>query len=122
MVARARTDLYNLFSGWDPVARMKATFVIDAIAVDMSIIKPSRERVVPIGGIAHAGQTRVHGTLVDGNGAARIEAEASPEPSSASGSHMSHPPTRIRGEPPPRPAVAFLGPTAPGSRDLTSPH
>ena len=41
--------------GWDSVARMKATSVIDTVAVDMTIINADHQRLVPIGGIAHAG-------------------------------------------------------------------
>jgi DMSO/TMAO reductase YedYZ molybdopterin-dependent catalytic subunit len=41
--------------GWDKGARMKATSVIDTVAVDMTIINADRRRLVPIGGIAHAG-------------------------------------------------------------------
>jgi len=41
--------------GWDKVARMTATSVIDTVAVDMTIINADRRRLVPIGGIAHAG-------------------------------------------------------------------
>jgi DMSO/TMAO reductase YedYZ molybdopterin-dependent catalytic subunit len=41
--------------GWDSVARMKATSVIDTVAVDMTIINADQQRLVPIGGIAHAG-------------------------------------------------------------------
>ena len=41
--------------GWDKDARMKATSVIDTVAVDMTIINADRRRLVPIGGIAHAG-------------------------------------------------------------------
>jgi DMSO/TMAO reductase YedYZ molybdopterin-dependent catalytic subunit len=41
--------------GWDKVARMNATSVIDTVAVDMTIINADHRRLVPIGGIAHAG-------------------------------------------------------------------
>jgi DMSO/TMAO reductase YedYZ molybdopterin-dependent catalytic subunit len=41
--------------GWDRVAQMHATSVIDTVAVDMTIIRPDRRKLVPIGGIAHAG-------------------------------------------------------------------
>jgi DMSO/TMAO reductase YedYZ molybdopterin-dependent catalytic subunit len=46
---------YWVVRGWDKVARMKATSVIDTIAVDMTIISADRRKLVPIGGIAHAG-------------------------------------------------------------------
>jgi hypothetical protein len=34
---------------------MKATSVIDTVAVDMTIIRADKQKLVPIGGIAHAG-------------------------------------------------------------------
>lgn len=46
---------YWVIRGWDKVARMKATSVIDTIAVDMTIISADRRKLVSIGGIAHAG-------------------------------------------------------------------
>ncbi len=46
---------YWVVRGWDKVARMKATSVIDTIAVDMAIIGADHKKLVPIGGIAHAG-------------------------------------------------------------------
>ncbi|MCL5279869.1 MAG: molybdopterin-dependent oxidoreductase [Planctomycetes bacterium] len=46
---------YWVVRGWDKIAQMKATSVIDTVAVDMTIIDASREVLVPIGGIAHAG-------------------------------------------------------------------
>ncbi|MGZ4964962.1 MAG: molybdopterin-dependent oxidoreductase, partial [Limisphaerales bacterium] len=36
-------------------ARMKATSVIDTVAVDMTIVAADQKKLVPIGGIAHAG-------------------------------------------------------------------
>ena len=41
--------------GWDKLAQMHSTSVIDTVAVDMTIIGPDRRKLVPIGGIAHAG-------------------------------------------------------------------
>jgi hypothetical protein len=41
--------------GWDRAARVNATAVIDAVAVDMTIIDADHRRSVPIGGIARAG-------------------------------------------------------------------
>jgi DMSO/TMAO reductase YedYZ molybdopterin-dependent catalytic subunit len=41
--------------GWDKVAQMHATSVIDTVAVDMTIIGADQRKLVPIGGIAHAG-------------------------------------------------------------------
>jgi DMSO/TMAO reductase YedYZ molybdopterin-dependent catalytic subunit len=46
---------YWVQRGWNKVAQMHATSVIDAIAVDMTIIGADRSKLVPIGGIAHAG-------------------------------------------------------------------
>ncbi|HUK99564.1 MAG TPA: molybdopterin-dependent oxidoreductase [Nitrospirota bacterium] len=46
---------YWVVRGWDKVAKMKATSVIDTIAVDMTIISADQKKLVPIGGIAHAG-------------------------------------------------------------------
>jgi DMSO/TMAO reductase YedYZ molybdopterin-dependent catalytic subunit len=46
---------YWVKRGWDKVARMKTTSVIDTIAVDMTIIDADQKKRVPIGGIAHAG-------------------------------------------------------------------
>jgi DMSO/TMAO reductase YedYZ molybdopterin-dependent catalytic subunit len=46
---------YWVVRGWDKVAKMKATSVIDTIAVDMTIIDADQKKLVPIGGIAHAG-------------------------------------------------------------------
>ena len=54
---------YWVIRGWDKVATMKATSVIDTIAVDMTIISADRRKLVPIGGIAHAG----------GRGISRVE-------------------------------------------------
>jgi hypothetical protein len=46
---------YWVVRGWDEVARMKATSVIDTVGTDMNIIRADRGTPVPIGGIAHAG-------------------------------------------------------------------
>ena len=45
---------YWVRRGWDEVARVKSTSVIDAVAVD-AIIRDGNERRVPVGGIAWAG-------------------------------------------------------------------
>jgi DMSO/TMAO reductase YedYZ molybdopterin-dependent catalytic subunit len=45
--------------GWDKDARMKATSVIDTVAVDMTIINADPRRLVSIGGIAHAGAREI---------------------------------------------------------------
>ena len=42
--------------GWDQVAEMKATSVIDVVGMDMDVIHAGQSKmIVPIGGIAHAG-------------------------------------------------------------------
>jgi DMSO/TMAO reductase YedYZ molybdopterin-dependent catalytic subunit len=46
---------YWVVRGWDKTAQMKATAVIDTVAVNMTIIDANRKVLVPIGGIAHAG-------------------------------------------------------------------
>jgi DMSO/TMAO reductase YedYZ molybdopterin-dependent catalytic subunit len=46
---------YWVVRGWDRVARMKATSVIDTIAADEIITEQGGQGLVPIGGIAHAG-------------------------------------------------------------------
>ena len=48
-------DGYWVTRGWDREAHMKATSVIDTVAVNMMIGQASRETLVPVGGIAHAG-------------------------------------------------------------------
>jgi DMSO/TMAO reductase YedYZ molybdopterin-dependent catalytic subunit len=46
---------YWVHRGWNKVAQMHATSVIDTVAVDMTIVGADRNKLVPIGGIAHAG-------------------------------------------------------------------
>lgn len=46
---------YWVERGWNKVAQMRATSIIDAVAVDMAIIGADQRKLVPIGGIAHAG-------------------------------------------------------------------
>ena len=46
---------YWVKRGWDKVAQMKSTSVIDVVAMDMTIIQGGQEKLIPIGGIAHAG-------------------------------------------------------------------
>jgi DMSO/TMAO reductase YedYZ molybdopterin-dependent catalytic subunit len=48
-------DGYWVARGWDKDARMKATSVIDTVAVDMMIGQATGDTRVPVGGIAHAG-------------------------------------------------------------------
>lgn len=46
---------YWVRRGWDRDALMRATSVVDTVAVDMMIIDADESMLVPIGGIAHAG-------------------------------------------------------------------
>jgi hypothetical protein len=46
---------YWVERGWNRMAQMQATSVIDTVAVDMSIIGADQQKLVPVGGIAHAG-------------------------------------------------------------------
>lgn len=46
---------YWVKRGWNKVAQMHATSVIDTVAVDRTIIGAGHRKMVPIGGIAHAG-------------------------------------------------------------------
>jgi DMSO/TMAO reductase YedYZ molybdopterin-dependent catalytic subunit len=46
---------YWVIRGWDREARMEATSVIDTVALDSVTTAPDGRRLVPIGGIAHAG-------------------------------------------------------------------
>ena len=62
-------DGYWVERGWDEIARMHTTSVVDTVAVD-SIIGEGDERLVPVGGIAHAGARGVSRVevRVDGEG------------------------------------------------------
>lgn len=46
---------YWVERGWNKAAQMHATSVIDAVSVDMTMIGADKRKLVPIGGIAHAG-------------------------------------------------------------------
>jgi DMSO/TMAO reductase YedYZ molybdopterin-dependent catalytic subunit len=46
---------YWVRRGWDAVARMNATSVIDTIGVDMMVVSADESMLIPIGGISHAG-------------------------------------------------------------------
>jgi DMSO/TMAO reductase YedYZ molybdopterin-dependent catalytic subunit len=46
---------YWVARDWDKVARMKATSVIDTVATDTTITGVDGQKLVPVGGIAHAG-------------------------------------------------------------------
>ena len=49
---------YWVQRGWNEMAQIHATSVIDTVAVNMTIIGGDRRKLVSIGGIAHAGGTR----------------------------------------------------------------
>jgi len=59
---------YWVVRGWDKVARMKATSVIDTVGMDMNIITASQGTPVSIGGIAHAGARGISRVEVQVNG------------------------------------------------------
>ena len=61
---------YWVVRGWDKVARMKATSVIDTIAVDMTLISADQRKLVPVGGIAHAGARGISKVEVQVDGGA----------------------------------------------------
>jgi DMSO/TMAO reductase YedYZ molybdopterin-dependent catalytic subunit len=46
---------YWVKRGWDRIARMKATSVIDTVSVDMMLAQADSSTRIPVGGIAHAG-------------------------------------------------------------------
>jgi DMSO/TMAO reductase YedYZ molybdopterin-dependent catalytic subunit len=46
---------YWVTRGWSPEALMRATSVLDTIAVDMMVITADQRTLMPLGGIAHAG-------------------------------------------------------------------
>ncbi len=62
-------DGYWVERGWDEIARMHTTSVVDTVAID-SIIEEGDDRLVPVGGIAHAGARGVSRVevRVDGEG------------------------------------------------------
>jgi len=60
-------DGYWVERNWDKVARVKATSVIDTVAVD-AIIEDGDQRFVPIGGIAFAGDRGISRVEVRVNG------------------------------------------------------
>lgn len=65
---------YWVERGWDRHARMKATSVIDTVALDMMIAQADGRTLVPIGGIAHAGARGVSKVEVQVDGGAWHEA------------------------------------------------
>jgi DMSO/TMAO reductase YedYZ molybdopterin-dependent catalytic subunit len=66
---------YWVERGWDAQAQMKATSVIDTIAVDMMIAQADARTLVPIGGIAHAGARGVSKVEVQVDGGEWREAK-----------------------------------------------
>jgi len=50
---------YWVRRGWDEVARMNATSVIDTVAVDSPVKDAQGQTLIPVGGIAHAGARSV---------------------------------------------------------------
>ena len=68
VVSEAR-DGYWVERGWDEVARIHTTSVVDTVAID-SVIEREDERLIPIGGIAFAGARGVSRVevRVDGDG------------------------------------------------------
>jgi DMSO/TMAO reductase YedYZ molybdopterin-dependent catalytic subunit len=61
--------------GWNKVAQMHATSVIDTVAIDMTIIGADRRRLVPVGGIAHAGARGISKVAVQVDGGRWEQAE-----------------------------------------------
>ena len=66
---------YWVERGWDAQARMKATSVMDTVAVDMMIVQADESTLVPIGGIAHAGARGVSKVEVQVDGGEWREAK-----------------------------------------------
>jgi DMSO/TMAO reductase YedYZ molybdopterin-dependent catalytic subunit len=60
--------------GWNKVAQMHATSVIDTVAVDMTIIGADKRKLVPIGGMAHAGDRGISKVEVQVDNGAREQA------------------------------------------------
>jgi DMSO/TMAO reductase YedYZ molybdopterin-dependent catalytic subunit len=65
---------YWVDRGWDEIAQMRATSVIDTVAVD-AIIENGDQRLIPIGGIAHAGDRGVSKVEVSVDGGEWMEAD-----------------------------------------------
>lgn len=66
---------YWVERGWNKVAQMHATSVIDTVAVDMTMIGADHRKLVPIGGIAHAGARGVSKVEVQVDGGPWEQAE-----------------------------------------------
>jgi DMSO/TMAO reductase YedYZ molybdopterin-dependent catalytic subunit len=65
---------YWVERGWDRTARMKATSVIDTVAVDMMLSQANETTRIPIGGIAHAGARGISRVEVRADGGPWSEA------------------------------------------------
>ncbi len=68
-------DGYWVERNWDKVARMNATSVIDTVAVDATYEDESGQKLIPIGGIAHAGARGISKVEVRVDGGSWQEAE-----------------------------------------------
>ncbi len=66
---------YWVVRGWDKDARMRATSVIDTVAVDYATVNAAGQTVVPIGGIAHAGARGISRVELKVDGGAWHQAE-----------------------------------------------
>ena len=66
---------YWVERGWNKVAEVHATSVIDTVAVDMTIIGPDHRKLVPIGGIAYAGARGISKVEVQTDGGPWEQAE-----------------------------------------------
>jgi len=66
---------YWVERGWSKVAQMHATSVIDTVAVDMTTIGADHRKLVPIGGIAHAGARGISKVEVQVDGGPWEQAE-----------------------------------------------
>jgi DMSO/TMAO reductase YedYZ molybdopterin-dependent catalytic subunit len=66
---------YWVERGWNKVAQVHATSVIDSVAVDMTIIGADHQKLVPIGGIAHAGARGISKVEVQVDGGPWQQAE-----------------------------------------------
>lgn len=61
--------------GWDKDALMRSTSVIDTVAVDEAIVGADNQKLIPIGGIAHAGDRGISKVEVKVDDGAWVEAK-----------------------------------------------
>jgi DMSO/TMAO reductase YedYZ molybdopterin-dependent catalytic subunit len=66
---------YWVERGWNKVAQVHATSVIDTVAVDMTIVGADHRKLVPIGGIADAGARGISNVEVQTDGGPWEQAE-----------------------------------------------